>query len=361
MGAKVLIIGVGDVGGRFARLLGGTGEVDRLVLAGLNQGEGPFIAGMLSSCYDLLAEFVELDATKQADVETLIRNTKPDLIIQSGVIISPFTLFTRIDPVARAIVSAGVGLQLSAQLPVLFTVMKAVREVGYAGPVANISYPDVTHPLLHKLGLMPTLGLGNTTIMLARTRDGLRRRMIAAGEDPAAMPLVRVIGQHYQVYGPLLAQIPEDADDRIRVYLGEEGRRDDELAYGCVPLRTDWTLNELTTCSALPVLRALLPGGAPLRTSCPGPQGLPGGYPVRIENGAVRLDLPPGVDLDETVAFQNRIMAQDGIEAIADDGTVIYTGAARQAMGAIDPELAEPLHPDMAIERCRRLAAVLAR
>ena len=361
MGAKVLIIGVGDVGGRFARLLGGTGEVDRLMLAGMCQGEGPFIAGMLSSCYDLLAEFVELDATRQAEVETLIREVKPDLIIQSGAMISPFTLFTRSDPVARAIVGAGLGLQLSAQLPVLLTVMRAVREVGYVGPVVNISFPDVTHPLLHKLGLLPTLGLGNANIMVARARDGLRRRMIAAGENPAAMPLVRVIGHHHQVYGPLLAQIPEDADDRIRVYLGEAGERDDELVYSGFPLRFDGTINEITTCSALPVLRALLPGGASLRTSCPGPQGLPGGYPVRIENGAVSLDLPPGVDLDEAVAFQTRIMAQDGVEAIAEDGTISYTGAARQAMGAIDPELAEPLHPDKAVERCRRLAAALAR
>ena len=361
MGAKVLIIGVGDVGGRFARLLGGSGEVDRLVLAGLCQGEGPFIAGMMSSCYDLLAEFVELDATRQADVETLIREAKPDLIVQSGALISPFTLFTRTDPVARAIVAAGLGLQLSAQIPVLKTVMQAVREVGYEGPVANISFPDVTNPLLHKLDLMPTVGLGNANIMVARARDGLRRRMIAAGEDPAELPLVRVIGHHHQVYGPLLAQIPEDADERIRVYLGEEGRRDDEVAYAGFPLRGDWTANELTTCAALPVLRALLPGAAPLRTSCPAPEGLPGGYPVRIADGAVTLDLPPGVDLDAAVAFQTRIMAQDGIEAIADDGTVSYTGAARQAMGDIDPELAEPLHPDQAAERFRRLAAALAR
>ena len=68
-----------------------------------------------------------------------------------------------------------------------------------------------------------------------------------------------------------------------------------------------------------------------------------------------------GVDLDEAVACQTRMMAQDGIAATAGDGTVSYSGAARQAMGAIDPELAEPLHPDDAAERFRRLAAALAR
>ena len=361
MGATVLIIGVGDVGGRFARLLGGTGEVDRLVLAGMCHGEGPFIAGMMSSCYDLLAEFHELDATRQGDVEKLIRDAKPDLIVQSGTLISPFILFTRNDANARAIVGAGLGLQISAQIPVLKTVMEAVRAVGFEGPVANISFPDVTNLLLHKIGLAPTVGLGNANMMVARSRDGLRRRMIAADEDPAAMPLIRVVGHHCQVYGMLQSQIPEDPADRIRVYVGEDGVRDDELVYSGVPLRSDWTANEITTCAALPVLRALLPGAAPLRTSCPGIPGLPGGYPVRISDGKVELDLPPGVDLDEAVAFHTRMMARDGVEAIADDGTISYTGAAIQAMGAIDPKLAEPLHPDDAAERFKNLSAVLAR
>ena len=93
--------------------------------------------------------------------------------------------------------------------------------------------------------------------MVARSRDGLRRRMIAAGEDPAAMPLIRVVGHHCQVYGMLQSQIPDDPTDRIRVYVGEDGVRDDELVYSGVPLRTDWTANEITTCAALPVLRAL--------------------------------------------------------------------------------------------------------
>ncbi len=189
--------------------------------------------------------------------------------------------------------------------------------------------------------------------MVARSRDGLRRRMIAAGEDPAAMPLFRVVGHHCQVYGMLQSQIPDDPTDRIRVYVGEDGVRDDELVYSGVPLRTDWTANEITTCAALPVLRALLPGAAPLRTSCPGIPGLPGGYPVRIADGRV--------DLDEAIAFHTRMMARDGVEAIADDGTISYTGAAIQAMGAIDPTLAEPLHPDDAADRFRHLAAVLAR
>lgn len=359
--ARVLIIGVGDVGGRFARLLAATGDVGELVLAGLCRGEGPFIAATLSSCHDVLARFVELDATRAGDVAALIRDAKPELIVQSGSLISPFTLFTRTDPTARAIVGAGLGLQLSAQLPILAAVMRAVREVGHGGPVANISYPEATHPILDRAGLMPTVGLGNATILLARARETLRRRLAERGEDARAMPLVRVVGHHHQVYGAVLAAPPADADDRVRVYVGDVGERADDLTYGGYPLRTDWTLNEITTCSALPVLRALLPGAAPLRISCPGVCGLAGGFPVRIAEGEVALDLPDGVDVDEAAAWQRRFMRADGIADIAGDGTVTYTEAAQAAVAAIDPALAEPLHPDRAGDRFARLAAALAR
>ena len=63
-GAHVLIIGAGDVGGRFARLLAATGEVARLTIAGLNQGQGPVLAATLTSSYEMLARFVGLDATR---------------------------------------------------------------------------------------------------------------------------------------------------------------------------------------------------------------------------------------------------------------------------------------------------------
>ncbi len=361
MGARVVIIGVGDVGGRFARLLAATGEVGELTLAGLCRGEGPFIAATLSSCHEVIARFIELDATRQADVETLIRDAQPDLIVQSGSLISPFTLFTRTDPVARTIVDAGLGVQLSAQLPILTSVMRAVRGVGYAGPVANISFPDVTHPILERLDLSPTIGLGNATIILARARRALRERTVASGAAAEDMPLVRLVGHHNHVYGAVLAKPPESPDDRVRVYLGEEGERADDLPYGGYPLRTDWSLNEITTCSSLPVLRALLPGAAPLRISCPGPLGLPGGLPVRIADGSVALDLPDGVEVDEAVAYLERFMRRDGVAGIAADGTVTYTEAAQEAVRELDPVLAEPLHPDDAQERFRRLAAVINR
>ncbi|MEE8545589.1 MAG: hypothetical protein V3T29_07235 [Alphaproteobacteria bacterium] len=355
MGARVLIIGVGDVGSRFAAGLAADENVDELVLAGLAQGEGPFIAGMLASSYDVTVRFRAVDGTRLGAVEKLLKDEAPDLIVQSASLIGPWTVLDRRDPTAQALNAAGLGVQLPAQLPILMTVMTAVRAVDFQGPVANISFPDVTHPILDRMGLAPTVGLGNISMHLCRVRAALRARAKAKGEDAAELPLIRLVSHRNMGHGVYTCQPPDDPEMGLRVYLGEAGERADELAYEGYPLEPSIKMNFLTCAAALPVLKALVPGAAPLRYSTPSPRGLPGGYPVRIAGGKVELDLPEGVDLDETVAFLGRFARGDGVEAIEDDGTVIYTEAAKRAVAGLDPGLTEPLAPEDALERFQRL------
>jgi hypothetical protein len=367
MNASVTIVGAGDAGLKIAAGLVQSGRLRRLVLAGLSQGRGPAAAGLLASLGECPVAFVELDGTRQADVEALLRRERPDLLVQSASLLSPWLTVGRQDPVARALAAAGLGVQLPAQLPVLATVMQAARAVDFAGPVANLSLPDLTHPVLHGRGLAPTIGLGNVSMQLLRVRSALKARIAqktvgGAAESGAgeALPLIRVVGHHKQVYGVMTAAPPADPDLRVRVYLGEAGERADELAYLGYPLAPGIDYNVVTAASAVPVLLALLPGAQPLRFSAPAPHGLPGGYPVRIAAGEVALDLPPGAELEEIVAFHRRIGRGDGVERIDPDGTVTFTEAARGALAAIDPALTEPLAPADVTARYQRLARHLS-
>jgi hypothetical protein len=355
MGASVLIIGAGDAGLKMAAGLVQSGRLRLLTLAGLSQNRGPAAAGLLASLGGCPVEFVELDGTRQGDVEDLLRRAKPDLLVQSASLVSPWSTIGSQDPVAQALAAAGLGVQLPAQLPVLTSVMQAVRTIDFSGPVANLSLPDITHPALRGRGLAPTIGLGNVSMQLLRVRAALKAK--AADEDgPTSLPLIRLVGHHKQVYGVMTAARPEDPEDRVRVYLGEDGARADDLAYQGYPLAPGIDYNVVTAASAIPVLLALLPGADPLRFSAPAPQGLPGGYPVRIADGEAGLDLPPGADLAEIVAFHNRMGRGDGVEEIAEDGTVCFTEAAQAAVAALDPALAEPLSPDEVAARYQLLA-----
>jgi hypothetical protein len=347
----VLVIGVGDMGERLAAGLAGHPRVRRLLLAGRSRAAMAEVAATVASGHDCLVEPLALDATRVADVASLLGSRGPDLVVQCAAARGPWDLRGREDPAARAVVAAGLALRLPYQLAVPLAVMRAVRQAGYAGPVVNLSFPDVTGPVLAALGIAPTIGLGNAGMIQLRARAAWR----AAQPNADASPLIRVIAHHAQVFGVMQARPPADPDERCRVHVGEQGHRDDGLAYRVPALTPGPRYNLVTAPAGLPVLAALLPGAEPLRWSAPAPHGLPGGYPVRIVDQCVTLDLPPGVTIEESIAFNRRMGRGDGVDRIDDDGTVHFTPACRAAVAAIAPELAEPLR----IEELDARAAVL--
>jgi hypothetical protein len=354
--ARVLVIGAGDLGRRLVHGLAATGRVREVVLAGRNPERGADIVGLARACApDCSFRFIRVDGTAQPELEDLIGGTRPDLIVQCASLLSPWALAGRDDAVARALRRAGLAVALPMQLPIVHATMRAARAAGHAGPVANLSFPDVTNVVLGRLGLAPTLGLGNASMIAMRVRATLRERFGAGAE----LPLVRVVAQHAQLFPVMHAEEPPDPADRVRVFLGEQGDRDDALAYRGHPHPGGSGLNRLTAASAIETLSALLPGAEPSRLSVPGPLGLPGGLPVRIDDGTVTLDLPPDQPLDDAVAYTERMARHDGVEAIAADGTVTLTAAAQEAFRDIAPWATAPLHPDEALERAARLRDLL--
>jgi hypothetical protein len=352
--SRVLVIGVGDMGERFAAGLAASGRVGEVVLAGRPEDAVVEKATTLASAYPCRARAIEMDGRDQAEVEALLARERPDLVVQAASLQSPWALGGRDDAAARAFAAAGLAVRLPFQLPVLLSVMRAVRATGLEAPVANVSLPDITHPILARVGLAPTVGLGNVGMQALRVQAALRLR------DPdAPLPLVRVVGHHAHVYGVMQATPPAEPSDRPRVYLGEEGTRDDALAYAAPALRPGIRYNVVTAAAALPVLLGLLPGAEPVRWSTPAPLGLPGGWPVRIAGGQVGLDLPDGADRDEVVAFHERSGRGDGLSHVDDDGTAHFTDDARAALADVAPDLAEPLRLADVDARAARMLALL--
>ena len=301
-------------------------------------------------------EFRQIDGRRKSELRSLISQTKPDLIVQSASLISPWAIIGRSHPVARVLSGAGIALQVPAQLPILLNVMEIVHELGLEVPVANISMPDILHPMLATLDLTPTTGLGNVSIHHLRVRHGLLQHDDFTGNEE-----VRVLGHHCQVYDVMTATLPEDEDDRVKVFIGKSGQRQDTLAYEGTPFAAGPIYNEITAASALPVLIALLPGASRLQFSAPAPMGLPGGYPVIINNGQISLDLPADWSPEEAIAFNQRQGERDGVDRIDADGTLHFTDRMKSAVADLDPGLAEPIEPGNLLDRTERLLSVVAK
>jgi hypothetical protein len=102
------------------------------------------------------------------------------------------------------------------------------------------------------------------------------------------------------------------------------------------------TLNYLAAATILPILTGLLRSEV-VETHAPGVHGLPGGYPVRFEEGEIHLDLPGGISQARSVQFNIASAALEGIERVDQSGTLFYTRHAKDAVAPWCPELAEPL------------------
>ena len=64
----------------------------------------------------------------------------------------------------------------------------------------------------------------------------------------------------------------------------------------------------------------------------PGPEGLPGGYPVRLSAEGAEVVLPDGITKEEAIKINEEAQKYDGIEKINEDGTVVCTDHAAQIM-----------------------------
>jgi hypothetical protein len=56
----------------------------------------------------------------------------------------------------------------------------------------------------------------------------------------------------------------------------------------------------------------------------PGPNGLPGGYPVKVSKQEVKVMLSPNLTLEKAIQINEECMKFDGIEHIDTDGTVYF-------------------------------------
>ncbi len=350
-GHRVLIIGLGDLGRRFALALAGRAGIAELVLAGRRVDDGARFAALVAACGAATVRFEALDCLDVERTAALLRRVQPDLILQCASLVSPWA--PRSPRVAHALGAAGFAVQLPAQLPAVLAVMQAVRLAGLAIPVVNCSFPDVTHPILARLGLSPTIGIGNVGMIAALVRVALRR--LGRPDDR-----VRVLAHHSHVTAVMTCDPARTGGTHPRVFVDEAGTAADELAYAGPALASSHELNALSAVHGVALIGALLPDGRALATSAPGPHGLPGGWPVQIAAGRVALDLPPTLTYAAAMRDAEAAAIDDGVAAIDDDGTVHFTEAAQRAVAELAPVLAAPLAPGDCLTRVAQLRAVMA-
>jgi hypothetical protein len=138
---------------------------------------------------------------------------------------------------------------------------------------------------------------------------------------------------------------PGDTSKEPMVFLGDDGTRaTSDMLYAGEDLLNILPVNYITALAALPVIEALLPGGEDCQTNSPGAFGLFGGYPVKITNQKIEMDLPAGVTQEDAIKFNEASIPVIGVDHFDDDGTMHYSDTAKSLMAeaGCDPHLTEP-------------------
>lgn len=190
------------------------------------------------------------------------------------------------------------------------------------------------NPVLARVGLAPTVGIGNVANMIPALTAGFAQLHHARLDEVS----VRLVAQHYvshsvprfghaagapyhltvRIHGERVNDLDADAEvfallaTRLRRLGGVEGQL-------------------LTASSAFRVLAAMATDSGEVMHA-PGPAGQPGGYPVRVDGDGATVDVDLSLSLADAVRINEEGQRADGIDRIEPDGTVVFTEAEMSVM-----------------------------
>jgi hypothetical protein len=337
--STIMLSGVGALGGWALEFLARAPGVDRIVTVKRTPWSGPALPtlAMLGSVFQghtKRFEHHQVDLTDTGETARLLAEVRPDVVLHSATVQSPRKLMqASVDPGVRATLRAATfGLWLPWHLLPAAKLTKAVALSGVDAKVVNASFPDVVNAAIwRRFGHGPVAGAGNVEVCAAQI---LRYVIDVEGQRPEDVE-VSLVGSHALLGYGAAAGVPYHLDLLVD---GEDVTAthdlDEMLAW---PERLQWSAVDVFSLFAASAVKNVLAlaGTGEVRTHVTGPNGLPGGYPARVANGAVSPQLPVGLSLDEAVAINEQAARWDGIESIEADGTVVYTADSSAAMSEL--------------------------
>lgn len=375
--ATLLLFGVGELGYRLLEILARMPNHGWRIVAASRTADHALRrvnAALLSASYaehfpDIVFAPVDIhDATATRD---LIARERPSAVVNTASR-SPWWVRALLPAHIRARlerVGAGPGLWAPGHLAMTRTVLMAMAEVGCSAPVINAAYPDVVNPALAHLAPGPILGIGNIDLLVPPIRylvgsdlkvsprnvapflvaHNFHSSRILAGLDlnglSGGAPFLKVLVDGTDVtdrldVAALLQRIPREVPIPI-------GAGSGALAVGSL-CRTVLAVmaDTFVTCHA------------------PGPEGLPGGYPVEIDRNGARVVLPADISLERALAINQAGQRAEGIETIEFNGSLRLTETAREVLSDVFGITAASISPEDAgafagelDERFRELAS----
>ena len=330
--STIMMVGLGDLGGHVLEMLVRAPGSRRIITADINEEWGyrktniaAYGAAQLGHYPQL--EFTKIDLFNVEQTAEIISKYQPDIIYSAATLQSWWVINTLPKEVFDELDKARFGPWLPMHLTLVLKLMEAVKETGLDIKVINSSFPDAVNPTLGKVGLAPTIGIGNVANPVPPLRSSVAYQLGRPMEDVTVFFVCQHYVSHYiprfgnaggapyylkavvdgnDVTGDLdMAKVLEELPRRFR----RAGGRDGQI---------------LTASSAAAITLAMADDTGAFMHA-PGPGGLPGGYPVRVDGQGGTVVLPKGLTLEDAIRINEEGQRFDGIDGIDEDGTVHYS------------------------------------
>lgn len=335
---KILLVGIGELGGIVLEYLCRIPNICKIIAADFNTDwgfrktnsaiEGASFMGLYPEI-----EFRPIDVLNIEKTAELIHETNPTIIC-NGTTLQSWWVVNELPPAVNAKLYRGkcaLGPWSAMHLALTSKLMKAVKMSGVDTYVVNTSYPDAVNPSLGKIGMAPTIGAGNMDLSIPYFQKVTAEML----NVPMGNVSVELIAHHYHAYYWCRYGTGIDAPFYLRIYVGHE---DVTEKLGDVKQ----LIAELPKRAVRPAGRhgQFVVAGSTVKnimaiynhtgeiTHSPGPQGLEGGYPVRLSRKGAEVVLPKGMTLEYARDLNVKAQAYDGIKEIRKNGDIVVTDEA---------------------------------
>ena len=333
--ADILIFGTGHFAGRIVLDLAATAsDPVTVVIAGRNRERlnwlrtaGNARAALFGRPARLLSREVDLSLPDAA--AAAIAEVQPTVVVQAASFQTGNVISNQDNAWTKLVAEGGLSATAVLQAPLSIEVARAVKATRPQTYFINCCFPDVVNPLIAALYLPITSGVGNIAI--------LSNAFAGVLGDAARLKVLA----HYQNLAPWRRPPEGRAGPCPRVWIDNEEIADVYGRFASVQLTREPAI-EISGPSGVPMLLAIAAGGD-WSGHMPGPNGLPGGYPVKFTARRLDLDLPANLTRDEAIAWNLSYEEESGV-VVSPDGDAAYTGVLRERLAAFSPVIANGFH-----------------
>jgi len=272
-------------------------------------------------------EFMKLDLTDEEETGRVLKQVQPDVILHTGSLYTSSTYYTPLHKIMKklGVKFARPAHTIAKDVFLIYKLMKSVRNSGINTHVLNVSFPDNTIPALAKIGLAPTSGMGNASLVLDAVRHVVAQKLGVSMRNVS----VTMIAHHAFCMNPpgtvpyyaRIRYLEEDITAKLNV--NELIAEAQTQIYG-----PGWSVidivNQHTAAQGARIAAAIANDTGEV-IYAPGVDGTPGTLPARFDADGAKIVMPPGLSREEAQALFEQGLKIDGIERYENDGTIVFT------------------------------------